>query len=179
MGNSEDKIIDLGSPLRLHESEMKYLRDFFNCKSLDDLVRAFRRYEDMFLSRDDIHPINVGSSLVLALSLASELYVDFDCLDKPLTNRYPEKQNGIKRKERKIPDDILKIIQNEKEKTDWAKEPNQIDIIKRLQRQNILQSDLEASTLEKDIQELARREAHLKEVFKDIKPENCFKSKPE
>ena len=82
MSHSEDKFIDLGSPLRLSESEMTYLRNFFNCQSLDDLVLAFHRYENLFLSRDDISPIDTGRAVALALSLASELYVDFGCLGK-------------------------------------------------------------------------------------------------
>ena len=99
--------------------------------------------------------------------------------EKPLTDRYPQKQNGIRRKERTLPNNILKIIQDEKQKTYWMEEPKLINIIKHLQNKDVLQKDLEASTLEKDIQELARREAHLKEVFKDIKLRTHSKSQAE
>ena len=180
MSNLKNKFIQLqGSELCFSHSELDYICHFFDCQSPEDLVLAVRRYENLFISRDEIHPGEINSALALALSLAGDLYADFHCLEKPLIYKSPKKRNGLARKERNLPPDILEVIQNEKQKIDWNKKPKLIEVIKRLQRKNILQKDLKASTLEKDIQELARREAHIKEVFKDIKPKINSKSQPE
>jgi len=162
------------------KSELRLLYRFFKCKSKNDLVRAVQKYE-AFLSSRETFSFDVEAPQVteLVLGLANDLYVDFKSLEKPLQYRYPAKHNGTYPTTRNFPADILNIIQECKKKKDWAKSPTEPEIIKRLQREGTIQRDLKVSTLQKDIQDLRRRQAELENDFKDFRVEDYIESNPE
>jgi hypothetical protein len=100
------------------------------------------------------------TDLELALQLASEVYVDFKSLDKPLERRNRISGFDDQKWPIELPDDILKKVEEERQKDQWgARKPTEVDLVRRLRMIRVLKADVAASRQVKAIQEERRRQS--------------------
>lgn len=105
----------------------------------------------------------------LALSLALELYDNFNDLDKPATYKYPAKKNGPNQKSdaRYCIRDNFRGIEKRLAELKESEKMNQKKGIRHLQNAGQLPNDVSVSFIEDELQQLREKRREMEEMAKD------------